>query len=128
MVACIIITALLFTLFILAMIDYIRAEDNNSDRAKQSLDAANGGFILFTIVLVLTIGLCVNATNKKALYTDMANNSQNYSINDLKEAHKSIIRHKVHQGHWTSFYNGYEFPEINVDVMNSVDNTIHIVK
>ena len=58
----------------------------------------------------------------------MANNSQNYSINDLKEAHKSIIRHKVHQGHWTSFYNGYEFPEINVDVMNSVDNTIHIVK
>lgn len=128
MVACIIITALLFTLFILAMIDYIRAEDNNSDRAKQSLDAANGGFILFTIVLVLTIGLCVNATNKKALYTDMANNSQNYSINDLKEAHKSIIHHKVYQGHLVSFYNDYEFPEINVDVMNSVDNTIHIVK
>lgn len=128
MIVCIIIMALFFTLFILAMIDYIRIEDNNSDDAKKSLDAASGALILFSIVLGLTIGLCVNATNKKALYTDMADNSQSYSINDLKEAHKSIIRHKVHQGHWTSFYNGYEFPEINVDVMNSVDNTIHIVK
>ena len=128
MIVYIIIAALFFTLFILTMIDYIRVEDNNSDSAKKSLDAANGALILFSIVLGLTIGLCVNATNKKVLYTDMANNSQNYSINDLKEAHKNIIRHKVHQGHWTSFYNGYEFPEINVDVMNSVDNTIHIVK
>lgn len=128
MVVSIIITALFFTLFILAMIDYIRIEDDNTDNAKTSLEAANGALISFSIVLGLTLGLCVNATNKKALYTDMANNSQNYSINDLKEAHKSIIRHKVRQGHWTSFYNGYEFPEINVDVMNSVDNTIHIVK
>lgn len=128
MIVCIIIMALFFTLFILALIDYIRIEDNNSDDAKTSLDTASGALILFSIILGLTIGLCVNATNKKALYTDMVNNSQNYSINDLKEAHKSIIRHKVRQGHWTSFYNGYEFPEINVDVMNSVDNTIHIVK
>lgn len=128
MIAFIIIMAFFFLVFILAMIDSIRIKDNNSDDAKKSLDAASGALILFSIILGLTIGLCVNATNKKALYTDMANNSQNYSINDLKEAHKSIIRHKVHQGHWTSFYNGYEFPEINVDVMNSVDNTIHIVK
>lgn len=128
MIVCIIIMALFFALFMLAMIDYIRIEDNNSDDAKTSLDAASSALILFSIILGLTIGLCVNSTNKKALYTDMATNSQNYSINDLKEAHKSIIRHKVYQGRWTSFYNGYEFPEINVDVMNSVDNTIHIVK
>lgn len=128
MVVCIIITVLFFTLFILAMIDYIRTENNNSDNAKTSLEAANGGFMLFIVVLIITLGLCANASNKKALYTDMANNPQSYSINDLKDAHKSIIRHKVRQGHWTSFYNGYEFPEINVDVMNSVDQTIHIVK
>ena len=128
MVVCIIITALLFTLFILAMIDYIRTEDNNSDNAKMSLEAASGGFMLFIVALIITLGLCVNAANKKALYTDMVNNPHSYSINDLKDAHKSIIRHKVRQGHWTSFYNGYEFPEINVDVMNSVDQTIHIVK
>ena len=128
MVVCIIITALFFTLFILAMIDYIRTENNNSDNAKMSLEAANGGFILFIVALLITLGLCANATNKKALYTDIANNPQNYSINDLKDAHKSIIYHKARQGHWTSFYNGYEFPEINVDVMNSVDQTIHIVK
>ena len=128
MVVCIIITTLDFILFILAMIDYIRTEDNNSDNAKTSLEAAEGGFMLFIVALIITLGLCVNATNKKALYTDMANNTQSYSINDLKDAHKSIIRHKVRQGHWTSFYNGYEFPEINVDVNNSVDQTIHIVK
>lgn len=128
MVVCIIITALFFTLFILAMIDYIRTEDNNSDNAKTSLGAAESGFMLFIVALIITLGLCANAANKKALYTDMANNPQSYSINDLKNAHKSIIRHKVRQGHWTSFYNGYEFPEINVDVMNSVDQTIHIVK
>ena len=128
MVVCIIITALDFILFMLAMIDYIRIEDDNSDNAKTSLEAANGGFMLFIVALIITLGLCANATNKKALYTDMANNPQNYSINDLKDAHKSIIRHKARQGHWTSFYNGYEFPEINVDVMNSVDQTIHIVK
>lgn len=128
MVVCIIITALLFTLFILAMIDYIRVEDDNSDEAEKILEAAKGGFMLFIVVLIITLGLCTNATNKKALYTDMANNTQNYSINDLKDAHESIIRHKVRQGHWTSFYNGYEFPEINVDVMNGVDQTIHIVK
>lgn len=128
MIVCIIITALFFTLFILAMIDYIRTEDNNSDNAKTSLAAAEGGFILFIVALIITLGLCVNATNKKALYTDMVNNPHSYSINDLKDAHKSIICHKARQGHWTSFYNGYEFPEINVDVMNSVDQTIHIVK
>ena len=128
MIVCIIITALLFTLFILAMIDYIRVEDDNSDKAEKILEAAKGGFMLFIVVLIITLGLCTNATNKKALYTDMENNPQNYSINDLKDAHKSIIRHKVRQGHWTSFYNDYEFPEINVDVMNSVDQTIHIVK
>lgn len=128
MVVCIIITALFFTLFILVMIDYIRTEDNNSDNLKTNLEAANVGFILFIEVLIITLGLCANAANKKALYTDMANNPQSYSINDLKDAHKSIIRHKVRQGHWTSFYNGYEFPEINVDVMNSVDQTVHIVK
>lgn len=128
MVVSIIITALFFTLSTLAMIDYIRAEDDNSDNAKISLEAANGGFMLFIVALIITLGLCTNATNKKALYTDMANNPQSYSINDLKDAHKSIIRHKARQGHWTSFYNGYEFPEINVDVMNSVDQTIHIVK
>ena len=128
MVVCIIITALFFTLFILAMIAYIRTEDNNSDNLKMSLEAATGGFMLFIVALIITLGLCANAANKKALYTDMANNPQSYSINDLKDAHKSIIRHKVRQGHWTSFYNGYEFPEINVDVMNSVDQTIHIVK
>lgn len=128
MVVCIIITALFFTLFMLAMIDYIRFEDNSSDNAKKSLEAANGGFMLFIVALIITLGLCANATNKKALYTDMANNPQSYSINDLKNAHKNIICHKARQGHWTSFYNGYEFPEINVDVMNSVDQTIHIVK
>lgn len=128
MVVCIIITALDFILFMLAMTDYIRTEDNNSDNAKTSLEAAKGGFMLFIVALIITLGLYANATNKKALYTDMANNPQSYSINDLKDAHKSIIRHKVRQGHWTSFYNGYEFPEINVDVMNSVDQTIHIVK
>lgn len=128
MVVCIIITALFFTLSTLAMIDYIRAEDDNSDNAKISLEASNGGFMLFIVALIITLGLCANATNKKVLYTDMVNNPQNYSINDLKDAHKSIICHKAHQGHWTSFYNGYEFPEINVDVMNSVDQTIHIVK
>lgn len=128
MVVCIIITALFFTLFILAMIDYIRTEDNDSDSLKMSLEVASGGFMLFIVALIITLGLCVNAANNKALYIDMANNPQSYSINDLKDAHKSIIRHKVRQGHWTSFYNGYEFPEINVDVMNSVDQTIHIVK
>ena len=35
---------------------------------------------------------------------------------------------KVRQGHWTSFYNGYEFPEINVNVMDEVDNTVHFIK
>ena len=49
MVVCIIIMALFFTLFILAMIDYIRVEDNNSDSAKKSLDAANGALFLRTI-------------------------------------------------------------------------------
>lgn len=127
MVVCIIITALFFILFMLAMIDYIR-EDDDSDNLKISLEVANGGFMLFIAALIITLGLCANAANKKVLYTDMANNPQSYSINDLKDAHKSIICHKVRQGHWTSFYNGYEFPEINVDVMNSVDQTIHIVK
>lgn len=128
MVVCIIITALFFTLFMLATIEYIRVEDDNSDNLKMSLEVASGGFMLFIVALIITLGLYANAANKKALYTDMANNPQSYSINDLKDAHKSIIRHKVYQGHWTSFYNGYEFPEINVDVMNSVGQTIHIVK
>ena len=129
MVVCIIITALFFILFMLLMINYIRVEDDDSYDEKLSLAAASYYVgLLFIAALIITLALCANATDKKALYTDMANNPQNYSINDLKDAHESIISHKMRQGHWTSFYNGYEFPEINVDVNNNVDQTIHIVK
>lgn len=124
MIICIISMAIIFTCWLIAIIS-IKDNNVNSD---EDLVAAHNIFMLFIVVLVLTLGLHINATSNKALYTDMANNSQCYSINDLKDARKDIIRHKAHQGHWISFYNGYEFPEINVDTMDSVDNTIHIVK
>lgn len=83
---------------------------------------------IFLAALLITIVCSLCAKENKALYNDMAKNPQCYSINDLREAHQGIIAHKSHQGHWTSFYNGYEFPEINVSVMDEVDTTVHIVK
>lgn len=84
--------------------------------------------IAFVLNVMLTIGLCMNAKENKIIYKDMAENPQCYSTNDLKEAHRSIQCHKAHQGHWSSFYNGYDFPELNVYVMDEVDQTLHIVK
>lgn len=87
-------------------------------------------FLLFAFIamLVITIVCGACARENKVIYDDMAKNPQCYSLEDLRKAHKCIQGHKAHQGHWTSFYNGYEFPEIDVTVMDKVDNTIHIVK
>lgn len=124
---CIISMAIIFTCWLIAIIS-ISIKDNNNVNSDEDLVATHSMFILFIVVLALTLGLRMNTASNKALYTDMANNPQCYSINDLKDARKAIIRHKARQGHWTSFYNGYEFPEINVDTMGSVDQTMQIVK
>lgn len=84
--------------------------------------------LMFITSFFITIACYSVAKENKVLYNDMAKNPQCYSINDLKEAHKDIQCHKAHQGHWTSFYNGYDFPEINVYVMDEVDQTLHIVE
>lgn len=120
MITCIIIMAISFALLVLIAWDI----KNDDDAA----DACGLTFLVFIITLIVTITNCSSARSNKMIYNDMAKNPQCYSLNDLKEAHKAILRHKARQGHWTSFYNGYEFPEINVNVMNEVDNTIHIVK
>lgn len=90
--------------------------------------AAGVTFIAFLVNVILTICLCMNAKENKVLYSDMAKNPQCYSTNDLKEARKAIVGHKAHQGTPFSFYNRYDFPEINVYVMDEVDHTLHIVK
>ena len=122
MIICIIITVLLLGLCIFATADYLKDDTSSSD------DVVSGLFMSFIITLIVTIGLSVNAAENKAIYNNMASNPQCYSINDLKNAHRAIQGHKSHQGHWTSFYNGYEFPEINVNVMDEVDNTVHFIK
>lgn len=120
MIFCIIITLLFFAFFVLVAI--------TSDNAKEFESVGTAPFVAFVLMLLVTIAGCSNARENKALYNDMAKNPQCYSVNDLKEAHKAIQGHKAHQGHWTSFYNGYNFPEINVYVMDEVDHTLHVVK
>lgn len=120
MITCIIIMAISLALFILIV--------STEDDVDKAVEASNLPFYVFIITLVITIASCSSAKTNKMIYNDMAKNPQCYSINDLKEAHKDILKHKVRQGHWTSFYNGYEFPEINVNVMDEVDTTLHIVK
>ena len=117
MILGIIFIVVFFALFLLTII----GEDKNGD-------VAAFPFAVFFMALIITIGCSLHARENKALYNDMAKNPQCYSINELKEAHKNIIKHKSYQGHWISFYNGYEFPEINVNIMDEVDTTLHIVK
>ena len=119
MITCIIIMTIYLALFILIAI--------TEDDVDKVAEAGKSLFWIFIITLVITIANCSSAKTNKMLYNDIAKNPQCYSINDLKKAHKDILKHKA-RGHWTSFYNGYEFPEINVNVMDEVDTTLHIVR
>ena len=122
MIICIILMALFFVLLLCVLFS---PNMDSSDTA-----ASCGAFLLFAFIAMLLItivcGAC--ARENKVIYDDMAKNPQYYSLEDLRKAHKAIQGHKAHQGHWTSFYNGYEFPEIDVTVIDKVDNIIHIVK
>lgn len=120
MITCIIITVVFFAFTVLMWC----TSDGDGDVIAVS------GLPLFAALIMLVVTICCHssARENKALYDDMAKNPQCYSTNDLKEAHKDIQKHKTHQGHWSSFYNGYDFPEINVYVMDEVDQTLHIVK
>lgn len=121
MVTCIILIVLFFVSFLYLLF---------SPNVDADTTGSYGTFLLTAFIAMLVVTICCGscARENKVIYNDMAKNPQCYSLEDLRKAHKAIQSHKSHQGHWTSFYNGYEFPEIDITVMDNVDNTIHIVK
>lgn len=126
MIFWIIFTSLFFVLFL--FITSCAAKESNAQKSDEANEAAVFPFFVFIVSLIITISCCNVAKHNKIRYNDMAKNQQCYSVNDLKQAHNEIIQHKAHQGSWTSFYNGYEFPDISVNIKDEVDTTIQIVK
>lgn len=64
---------------------------------------------------------------EEVTWTDMATNPTCYSTESLAEAHMNIVKAKYWSKTPFSFHKGYDFPEINVDVMENT-NKFHFVK
>lgn len=69
----------------------------------------------------------LRAKRDEAIWNDMVANPTCYSTESLAEAHQDIVKSKYWATTPFSFHKGYDFPEINVNVMENTKK-YHFVK
>lgn len=86
-------------------------------------------FVVLLCVFASIAGLYTpQAIKNRAIYTDMAENPQCYTLSELQQARQEIVAHKMWVNTPFTFYPGYEFPDIKIDIPESTDTTLQIVK
>ena len=86
--------------------------------------------IALSVGIVLTpvcVGFALDAKSDEAIWNDMVANPTCYSTELLAKAHKDIATSKYWATTPFGFHKGYDFPEINVDVMEDTKK-YHFVK
>lgn len=113
------------TIFIISLVMFIAAviyfaftwsKDNTNDSVDTLFIIAFGVGLIFSII---GAGCTWGAKSDEALWNDMAANPICYSTESLAKAHKDIVTSKYWATTPFGFHKGYDFPEIDPNVMEN---------